>query len=79
MQTLRSMTELNHPKEIAMNTSSMQSMEPEFHTTTPNLRFVFAVAALSDTLSVGGFVESLATEPVACADALGPMIVVDRA
>jgi len=58
---------------------ALQSMKPEFHSTTPILRFVFAVAALSATLSVGGFVEFPATEHVAYADALRPMIVVDRA
>jgi|GEM_PF-4731639 len=37
---------------------ALQSMKPEFDSTTPILRFVFAVAALSATLSVGGFVTS---------------------
>lgn len=63
------MTELNRSKEIAMNTNSMQSIQPELHSTTPIVRFGFAVAALSATLSVGGLIEFLATDLTNYADA----------
>lgn len=61
-----------------MNTNSVQSMNPEFRRTAPLVRFVFAMAALSATLSVGGFIELLASDQVAQADAHRPVIVAQR-
>lgn len=62
-----------------MNTNSTQSMKPELHSTMPIVRFGFAVAALSTTLSVGGLIEFLATDLTNYADAQNrPVIVADR-
>lgn len=44
-------------------------MKHEFSNETPMLRFVFAIAALSVTLSIGGFIDLLAMGSAAVADA----------
>ena len=43
-------------------------MKHELSNTAPIVRLVFAVAALSVTLSIGGFIDFLATGYVAVAD-----------
>ena len=43
-------------------------MKHEFSSTTPILRLVFAVAALSVSLSIGGWIDFLATGDATVAD-----------
>ena len=53
-------------------------MKHEFSNTAPTLRLVFAVAALSVSLSIGGFIDFLATGYVAVADGEQPTLTAVR-
>ena len=54
-------------------------MKHEFSNTAPILRLVFAVVALSVSLSIGGFIDFLATGYVAVADGEQPTLTAVRA
>ena len=49
-------------------------MKHEFSKTAATLRLVFAVAALSATLSIGGFIDFLATGYSTLADGKPPIV-----
>jgi hypothetical protein len=54
-------------------------MKHEFSKTAPILRLVFAVAALSVSLSIGGWIDFLASGYAAAADLLyGPVLTAER-
>ena len=54
-------------------------MKHEFSNTAPTLRLVFAVAALSVTLSIGGWIDFLASGYAVAADLLyGPVLTAER-
>ena len=54
-------------------------MKHEFSNTAPILRLVFAVAALSVTLSIGGWIDFLASGYAVAADLLyGPVLTAER-
>ena len=54
-------------------------MKHEFSNTAPILRLVFAVAALSVSLSIGGWIDFLATGYATAANLLyGPVLTAER-
>ena len=54
-------------------------MKHEFSKTAPTLRLVFAVAALSVSLSIGGWIDFLASGYAVAADLLyGPVVTAER-
>ena len=54
-------------------------MKYEFSNTAPTVRFVFAVVALSVTLSIGGWIDFLASDYALAADLLhGPVLTAER-
>jgi len=64
--------------DIDANSQEML-MKHEFSSTAPTLRLVFAVAALSVTLSIGGWIDFLASGYAVAADLLyGPVLTAER-